>query len=911
MGKICLISDGKIFAFLQAEWKHFHYGPRYAFYCYAVSVVASLAFCLFIRRNGVPELPIMEDGATAWIWGLLTAIGIALFGLRRRWCKAALLLTATVVGLCCLRSAAEWLLRLPLVLELVSALVFLVLLRLMWRWVDTAFPVACKIFPREHDALGRGRMYAAVHARIRQQPEWCGAAIAVYGEWGCGKSHLLHYLGNRLEQPFRKEHYDDPEAEDENLYQGRYEICRVLLWQYHSSEEALSAIAHNLTRAVSSAKPFPTAGIVNLAVAMFCMLFGVGDENIREAIKGIVKQASAVDGQIEFINAYLRAQSRRAVLVIEDVERAAPEVIEHLLPLIERLKRITSLTILCALDPAELQHKCEHTRMVGPSLQGYLDKIFDMSFAIPPIPEDFVNEYFSSYVQERYPECPLLIAYAKKSPLRFRTPRQIERVAARLASMEWMYFRKPHQRSELTPLNREIVFHVEILRVLYQEAFAELNALDRPANVLYDYLSNHQENTHASAIPLCAALIRKDSMFKSLARAIAEDNRTYSVHTKAAMGEYYARRIGLSEEENAEVLRRWASSPHIPPSVMIKLYLGVDSIEKQESVVNSLTAYALGQILEAGPLSAQAALVLPSYIGSLERSNAPDETVSYWGYGRIVKAVSVQAMLALLLQRCKGDRRPECQCLYKLIADKISLFDMADLLKLLRMVQNGMNIKPETDALVKEICLYAESKILNDSLNELTANCCNHLLDYLTALSSLSLSMPDYFEEDKMLFYEDTMSASLQMLRTLRQRLALAAPSAQVSLFVGWVKSLRVRIFPSADGCGFCGVSRRSARFLLPLLRAAAASPSFAGELARALSSAEEPIIYCTIHCLEKICSSSKLTQGLLLQKGYPQGTKSIAAILKLFIDEPLSAQSQNLGTSHSTEKSVAMVNGR
>ena len=81
--------------------------------------------------------------------------------------------------------------------------------------------------------VGRGKYYSAFHSAIRRYAnEQTNEAtvIALTAGWGHGKTHLLNYVASRAKLPYRKLLHDD--SPEENLYRGRFAVCKVSLWQY-------------------------------------------------------------------------------------------------------------------------------------------------------------------------------------------------------------------------------------------------------------------------------------------------------------------------------------------------------------------------------------------------------------------------------------------------------------------------------------------------------------------------------------------------------------------------------------------------------------------------------------------------------------------------------------------------------
>lgn len=865
---------------LQSAWQRFRYGPWFDGCCYAAAFGLAIGICFCLHRLDATELPSQEVYPHAWLWGLMAAIGVVLlFGLRV-WGGVALLFIGAAVSVCYLPLAAGTLRQLPFAVAVAVVLVGLLLLRCVGRYGMNVFCPDSPHLQRTPDALGRGGMYAAIHARIRKQSAHGGAVLAVYGEWGSGKSHLLNYLEFRLRKPYAKEQYDDPESTENQLYAGSYTVCRIQLWRYKSSEDALSSIASALSRAVvPSARSFAASELPSFLWTLPSVFFGIETEPIRKAVVSLVLHEDSPDTGLAAINAYLTSQQRRAVLLIEDVERAEIEVIEHLLPLMERLKCITSLTVLCALDPQELQHKCKQSRMVAGSLQGYLDKIFDMGFSVPPLPDDLSEEYFLAYAQKHYPDFPKLLHFAKETQLHFRTPRQIERVAARLASLEWMYFREEKREPYEVGYKTEFVFYVEILRCLYYEAYEELNPIEQPAKLLRA-LAAQKEAEVMQKLPITAKLYAQDATFHSLVMALAQDDRSYSINIDYAVAANYTRRTSLTPGECAEIIFRLGEAPNTPPLAMVKRYFGVDSIEKEARIENQITAAALNYVLDVrGPFAA-AERFLRQYLSYIPRNRESTHDRMDSVASHVSRAVSYNALLFLFPHLCKAEPQQVYRDLFDLIAEKVSFDDIAALRWHLEHIRHDSELTPQTYTIIRKIKELCATRGFDREICRLNAYCADRLLEYYAAIAEQSVDLPSFFDAERMYYYEESTENRHLLRAALRRKLATAGTRGKILLLVGWVRSLRIKIMPPTESGLYVGVPLKTARLLSPCLRAALQSEPFCAALRHYLSENEPDLFFYAIRSLERFYAEPHALP-FLAEKHYQQGTQKIIETLE------------------------------
>ena len=81
-------------------------------------------------------------------------------------------------------------------------------------------------------------------------------------------------------------------------------------------------------------------------------------------------------------------------MILEDVDRADYEIIKGLLTLIERLKKISKLSIICSMDVEEVEKLYKSTHNIDEdTLRGYLFKVFDYTFLLPDMKKQIQEIY--------------------------------------------------------------------------------------------------------------------------------------------------------------------------------------------------------------------------------------------------------------------------------------------------------------------------------------------------------------------------------------------------------------------------------------------------------------------------------------------------------------------------------------
>lgn len=536
-----------------------------------------------------------ETGQILSLGSTLLLVAVTLmFGRRRATVIINALIFACSLGYG-LTYMAQWAQQLGLSASVLLCLLALYTLYLVFQmlWNYTTTNEVCK--PNRPDWLFRGRFYAKVHACIRMQDADKGHAYALYGQWGSGKSHLLQYLDRRLSHKYLAVTYDDPQGDKCGVYDGEYRLCWLPLWHYSSIEDAWHAVVKALLNAIADRSFAPNSRWLPRLLAYASRYILPNHQVVEDAIQrlSLLGDSNTVEGDVILINKHLIKKKQRVVLLVEDLERCDVRLIELLLPFIERLRKIKGLTILCAADKVELERKCHGSAVITGDLQGYLDKVFDLSFDMPSIPLSLVPHYFEKYVQEQHNHCPFLLEFANSSNLAFDSPRQIEQVANRLASLETMYFPTEHYSSPFKKDDVRASFYVDILRTRYHDAYVELldpknrRAAENADFEGYRTAYRGEAWKWPSELTATEALFAADSFFKSLLKMLCRSFKD-STHLELAFSESYLRREFLTEWEKQDIINSTQLPLKKPVKELIRRYFGANQPEQPDRAVANL-----------------------------------------------------------------------------------------------------------------------------------------------------------------------------------------------------------------------------------------------------------------------------------------------------------------------------------
>jgi predicted KAP-like P-loop ATPase len=231
---------------------------------------------------------------------------------------------------------------------------------------------------REEDDLDRWRFAAEIAELIGSTPADWSARCGIFAKWGDGKTTVLRFLERLLEQqgsivfwfnPWANQSFNDLIDEfgirliETLTAKGlavESPIRRVMRKAGRAIEgDAASALAEGAAEALHVGKLL--SGSV-AAISNWLRLDGPQVRKLREQLKG-----------------------KRIVVLIDDLDRCAPQLLPKLLLSLRELLDIPSFTFILAFDNEIVAKALVETNPAWGEGARFLDKILDFQFHLPPM----------------------------------------------------------------------------------------------------------------------------------------------------------------------------------------------------------------------------------------------------------------------------------------------------------------------------------------------------------------------------------------------------------------------------------------------------------------------------------------------------------------------------------------------
>lgn len=251
-----------------------------------------------------------------------------------------------------------------------------------------------------------------------------GMNIALCSPWGSGKSHFFNYLHCHI-------------VEENNKSKGwkhGFVVKRIEVWKMEKEAELWAATSRALLSAIMGDMHVETQLVEK---TLFQSIVGLSGDGA--VVNSIYKLIYKKEDGFSLSNIKTKNTGKRILLIFEDLERARTEIIEALLPLLDRVRKLHNVFTICSVDKEELELRIVKT--CYERAQGYLAKIFDRCIYLSPVKRENMHKLLEHQMQSKAQGLLLVPTFFEKFPHPFDTPRKLIRVVDALEGMERLYFK--------------------------------------------------------------------------------------------------------------------------------------------------------------------------------------------------------------------------------------------------------------------------------------------------------------------------------------------------------------------------------------------------------------------------------------------------------------------------------------
>lgn len=262
------------------------------------------------------------------------------------------------------------------------------------------------LLDEERDRLGRAAIARQIFRLATEAPGDWPVTLAVYGEWGSGKTTVLSFV-RRL------------------AIEGGHHVVFFNPWGYGEAAEMWQRLQKDIDevlqrlgvgrfeRRVRSAK----AGLTWLGkkkvldhaptVAVLIPKVGlVAKPALTIGIPQLERWAKAKAKDLEAASEILKEKKQRIIVLVDDIDRARPDLVPEVLYALSEVFGLGGFTFVLAFDPEEVSKALKHTYGPEHAGQRYLEKIVNFPFWLPTASEDQIVDLIQQDLKQWAPFVP-------------------------------------------------------------------------------------------------------------------------------------------------------------------------------------------------------------------------------------------------------------------------------------------------------------------------------------------------------------------------------------------------------------------------------------------------------------------------------------------------------------------------
>lgn len=343
------------------------------------------------------------------------------------------------------------------------------------------------------EIIPKGNMILQFLDSISKKEEVPIQMIALYGEWGSGKTSLMRYIEKNLAaEKFSKVFFEAWKLEnDENL-------ALSLLDCVSKANKGNTAIYKD--KASNSLKKITKSALSGIKTPLYDV--GKAFDTARQEFEN-KSFSDAVDtfedSYIELETAILndtKGINRKLIVFIDDLDRCEPENVLNLLSAIKLFFTLGNRTIfLCGLDEKAVDEavKVKYREVVKSG--EYMEKIFDISFDMP---KHNINKIISYYLEDMPDAVDGVQEFFEA--MHFTNPRRLKKVLNKYLLIRY-YQASGLDKDGLIPDQNIAFFRYLTLFIIMLYKFESDNfEMLRDYDAKLVYLRNHKDEEYAKTV---------------------------------------------------------------------------------------------------------------------------------------------------------------------------------------------------------------------------------------------------------------------------------------------------------------------------------------------------------------------------------------------------------------------------
>ena len=339
---------------------------------------------------------------------------------------------------------------------------------------------------REQDDLDRWRTSADIFQTVQSTPSEWSARIGIFARWGEGKSTVLGFLGHMLEEegsivfwfnPWASETFDDLLADF-----GR-KLLRALDEKNLLVESPVKAWLRRAGDSVSG------TGISELTEGGLELFKG---GKLYSASVGMIGEWLRPDGE-QLAKIREKLNGKRIVVLLDDLDRCAPELLPKLLLSLRELLDLPGFTFVLAFDDEIVAQALVGLNPAWGKGTNFLDKILDFQFHLLPISQankvKLLHRSLAHY-------CPFVPTESTKEieDLLPDNPRKLKALVRSFAAIKPQIDR--HLAAELSWPDIWIAQLIRQESYVFFEKLLECKTLEEEAGVVFSVIQDIRRREH-------------------------------------------------------------------------------------------------------------------------------------------------------------------------------------------------------------------------------------------------------------------------------------------------------------------------------------------------------------------------------------------------------------------------------